>query len=333
MTRCDPGADRIVGMKEGHATVCRKALWIRCASNAATRVFDASAGCVERRLCPIFCCLKVGYFVVARSKTIVPLTRPQSPVRLSRRLLWGPASLVGFVLLWLLAVRLTGLPEFILPGPLAVAERLVDIAADGTLWRHTWATLSQLLLGLALGLSVAFGLGYAIARSRRLERALTPYIVASQAVPVVALAPLFVIWFGSGLLAKALICALIVFFPALVNTLVGLRGIAPELRDLLRVYRATPWQTLITLEIPAALPVLIGGLKIGATLAVIGAVVGEYVGSDRGLGYLINFARGTYDTPLVIAGVLTLVALALALYGAVAWLEARTVGWARQPEH
>jgi chaperonin cofactor prefoldin len=102
-----------------------------------------------------------------------------------------------------------------------------------------------------------------------------------------------------------------------------LEGIQAELRDLLRVYRATPWQTLITLEIPAALPVLIGGLKIGATLAVIGAVVGEYVGSDRGLGYLINFARGTYDTPLVIAGVLTLVALALALYG---------VGWSRRIE-
>lgn len=293
--------------------------------------FDAPIRLVARRPGPVFCS-KVGYFVVARSKTIAPVSRPSSPAHFAWRLLWGPVSLVVFLALWALAARLSGLPDFILPGPAVVATRLADVAADGTLWRHTWATLSQLLLGLAIGLIVAFGLGYAIARSRRLERALTPYIVASQAVPVVALAPLFVIWFGSGLLSKALICALIVFFPALVNTLVGLRGIPTELRDLLRVYRATPWQTLITLEIPAALPVLIGGLKIGATLAVIGAVVGEYVGSDRGLGYLINFARGTYDTPLVIAGVLTLVALALALYGVVAWLEARTVGWSRRIE-
>ncbi len=276
--------------------------------------------------------LEMGFFVVTQTKTVHTVPQPRSPVRFSWRWVWGPLSLAVFLLAWSAAVEWSGLPAFILPGPWAVAQRLATIAADGTLWHHTWATLSQLLLGLALGLSVAFGLGYLIARSNRLERALTPYIVASQAVPVVALAPLIVIWFGSGLLAKALICALIVFFPALVNTLVGLRGIAPELRDLLRVYRATPWQTLITLEVPAALPVLIGGLKIGATLAVIGAVVGEYVGSDRGLGYLINFARGTYDTPLVIAGVLTLVVLALLLYGAVAWLEARTVGWARHPQ-
>lgn len=267
---------------------------------------------------------------MAQSKTLPAVTRVGSASRIGLRWLWGPLSLAFFLGAWALVARLSGLPAFILPGPLAVGERLAAIVADGTLWRHAASTLSQLLLGLAIGLVVAFGLGYVIARSRRLERALTPYIVASQAIPVVALAPLIIIWFGSGVLAKALICALIVFFPALINTLVGLRGIPTELRDLLHVYRATPWQTLIKLEIPAALPVLIGGLKIGATLAVIGAVVGEYVGSDRGLGYLINFARGTYDTPLVIAGVLALIVLALGLYGAVAWLEARTVGWARR---
>lgn len=276
--------------------------------------------------------LEMGFFVVTQSKTVHSVPQPRAAFKFSWRWIWGPTSLLAFLLIWTVAAAWSGLPAFILPGPAAVGERWTAIALDGTLWRHTWATLSQILVGLALGLSVAFGLGYAIARSSRLERALTPYIVASQAVPVVALAPLIVIWFGSGLLAKALICALIVFFPALVNTLVGLRSIAPELRDLMRVYRATRWQTLVALEIPAAMPVLIGGLKIGATLAVIGAVVGEYVGSDRGLGYLINFARGTYDTPLVIAGVLTLVVLALGLYGAVAWLEARTVGWARHPQ-
>jgi NitT/TauT family transport system permease protein len=152
-------------------------------------------------------------------------------------------------------------------------------------------------------------------------------LVASQSVPVVAIAPLLVIWFGPGMFSKVLICSLTVFFPVLINTLVGLREVPQDLRELMRSLRATPAQTLRYLELPASLPVFLGGLRVGATLSVIGAIVGELVGSDRGLGFLINVGRGQYDTALVFVAVITLMVLAAALYGLILLLESRLLSW------
>jgi NitT/TauT family transport system permease protein len=232
-----------------------------------------------------------------------------------------PVSLAGGWLLWEGLARLSGFPAFILPLPAQVWARFLEVLANGQLAFHTGVTLSEVLGGLALGLALASGLGYLIAKSPGLERVLTPYIVASQSVPIVAIAPLLVIWFGSGLRSKVLICALIVFFPILINTVLGLRSIEPDLRDLLRSLKASRWQTFTKLELPAALPILLGGLKVGATLSVIGAVVGEFVGADRGLGFLINFAKGQYDTALVFVAVIGLVLIALGLFGVVTLLE------------
>lgn len=244
-----------------------------------------------------------------------------------------PITLLAGLLAWEAAARWSGLPAFMLPAPAAVGARLVRALADGSLVRHAGVTLSEILGGLSLGLTVAVGLGYALAKSRSVERLLAPYIVASQSVPIVAIAPLLVIWFGPGRLSKVLICALIVFFPVLINTVVGVRSVPEDLRDLMRSLRATRAQTFLRLEVPAAMPVLLGGLKVGATLSVIGAVVGEFVGADAGLGFLINVGRGLYDTALVFVAILVLVALALTLYGAVALLERRALGWhARDPQ-
>jgi NitT/TauT family transport system permease protein len=193
--------------------------------------------------------------------------------------------------------------------------------------RHTVVTFSEVIAGLALGAFLATALGYGLAKSTTLERVLSPYIVASQSIPIVAVAPLLVIWFGPGRLSKVLICALIVFFPVLVNTVVGVRSVPEELHDLMRSLRATKSQVFLKLEVPAAMPVLLGGLKIGATLSVIGAVVGEFVGSDQGLGFLINLGGGLYDTPLVFVAVFTLVAMALMLYSIVAAAERRLLAW------
>jgi NitT/TauT family transport system permease protein len=189
------------------------------------------------------------------------------------------------------------------------------------------------LLGLALGVSLATVLGYILARSLHLERLLSPYIVASQSIPIVAIAPLLVIWFGPGLSSKVLICALIVFFPVLVNTVVGVRSVPEDLRDLMRSLQATRWQTLKSLEAPAALPVFLGGLRIGATLSVIGAVVGEFVGAKSGLGFLVNVGRGIYDTALVFVAVFTLITMALILYGLVALIEKHLLKWQQRPEN
>jgi NitT/TauT family transport system permease protein len=241
-------------------------------------------------------------------------------------------SLLAAGLIWWLVSRLSGLPAFMLPAPATVAERFWEALRDGTLARHSAATLLEVLLGLAAGAGAAVILGYLLAKSRLLERILAPYLVASQAIPVVAIAPLLVIWFGPGMFSKVLICALIVFFPVLVNTVVGLRAVPEHLRDLMRSLHATRAQMLRYLEIPAALPVLLGGLRIGATLSVIGAVVGEFVGADRGLGFLINVGRGQYDTALVFAAVFTLVVMALSLYGLVVLLESRLLAWQRREQ-
>lgn len=243
------------------------------------------------------------------------------------RFLGAFGALVLFLLVWQALVMVFSLPAFILPSPLQVLERFGRALADGSLARHTAATLLEVLAGLTSGVLLASLLGYALAKSSFLENLLQPFLVASQAIPTVAIAPLLVIWFGPGVFSKILICTLIVFFPVLVNTVVGLRAVPANLRDLMRSLRASRWQTLRLLELPAALPVLLGGLRIGATLSVIGAVVGELVGADRGLGFLINVGRGQYDTALVFVGVITLVVMALLLYGSVLWLEKSLLRW------
>lgn len=257
-----------------------------------------------------------------------------SPLRKARRggIYWLPVSLGLAFILWYLVANLGGFPAFILPTPGLVLKRLLTALGDGTLLRHSAVTLSEVLIGLASGAGIATILGYLLAKSRAFERLLAPYIVASQSVPVVAIAPLLVIWFGPGLFSKVLICALIVFFPVLVNTIVGLRSVPEELHELMRSYQASHWQTFTQLEVPAALPVLLGGLRIGATLSVIGAVVGEFIGADRGLGFLINVGRGQYDTALVFVAVFALIGMALSLYGLVVWLEARLLSWQQRPE-
>jgi len=241
---------------------------------------------------------------------------------------WTPLATVLLALLaWQALAYFSGLPEFILPAPLLVWQRLLSALADGSLMQHTLATLREVLLGLLAGTIFATLIGYWIAKSRVFEQLASPFLVASQAVPVVAIAPLLIIWFGPGLFSKALICGLIVFFPVLVNTVVGLRAVPRALGELMRSLRASRWQTLRYLEIPAALPIFLGGLRIGATLSVIGAVVGELVGADEGLGFLINVARGQYDTAMVFVAVFTLVALALSLYGIILLLEKRFLAW------
>lgn len=239
-----------------------------------------------------------------------------------------PVSILVALAIWFVVTRTSQLPAFILPPPELVWDRLLRALDDGSLLRHVAVTAQEVVLGLLAGVAGASVLGYALARNPRLERALAPYVVASQSVPIVAIAPLLVIWFGPGLLSKTLICALIVFFPILINTIVGLHSVPNELRDLMRSLHASRWQTFRLLELPAALPVFLAGLRIGATLAVIGAAVGELVGADRGLGFLINLGRGQYDTALVFVAVFALVAIALLLYGAVVLLEARLL-WYR----
>jgi NitT/TauT family transport system permease protein len=264
-----------------------------------------------------------------------PINNNNNAKRHGLPVLWEILLLFGMLLvlfaLWEWLVRLADYPPFLLPSPTLVYQRFVAAIQDGLLVQHVLVTLQEIAGGLLLGLSVAFVIGYLLAKSHVLERMLAPYIVASQAIPIVALAPLLVIWFGSGSLSKVFVCALTLFFPVLINTIVGVRSVERDLVELMRSLQASRWATFRYLELPASLPVVFGGLKVGVTLSVIGAVVGEFVGSDRGLGFLVNLARGLFDTPLMFVALFTLMFLALALYGLVALMERWLLRW-RYPQ-
>ena len=259
-----------------------------------------------------------------------PATYPPHGIRRWQQAWVVPLSLIVAVALWQVTAEVSRLPAFMLPSPVEVWSRLLRAVSDGSLVRHTWTTLGEVLGGLSLGMSVALSLGYVLAKSPTAERLLAPYIVASQSIPTVAIAPLLVIWFP-GRLSKILVAALIVFFPVLVNSIVGVRSVPEELKDLMRSLRATRWQVFAKLEAPAAMPVILGGLKVGATLSVIGAVVGEFVGSDAGLGFLINVGRGQYDTALVFVAIMVLIVMALGFYAIVDRLERRLLRWRADP--
>jgi NitT/TauT family transport system permease protein len=239
----------------------------------------------------------------------------------------GLLSVLAGLLAWHLLARYSGLPNFILPSPLSVWSRFLRAVGDGSLPYHTAITLLEIVLGLLAGVLFATLVGYILAKSRSLERILSPYLVASQAIPVVAIAPLLVIWLGDGILSKVVICALIVFFPVLVNTIVGIRAVPISLYDLMNSLHASRTQILWKVEVPASLPVFLGGLRIGATLSVIGAIVGELVDAEEGLGFLLQLGDFQYDTPMVFVAVFTLIALALMLYGIVTLLEKRFLKW------
>lgn len=243
-----------------------------------------------------------------------------------RRIGTALLSLLAFLAIWKLATILGDYPTFILPAPEVVLDRAARAVASGVLWEHASATLLEVILGFTAGATAAVLTGIALGKSVLVERVLSPYIVAAQAVPILALAPLLDIWFGGGLLARVVICALIVFFPIAIATMVGIRSTDPLLDEMLRSLGAGPTQRTRLLEIPSALPVIFGGLRVGVTLAVIGAVVAEWAGASAGLGVLINIAnQGLFDTPLMFVALAVLAVIGLAFHGLVVLVERRLV--------
>jgi NitT/TauT family transport system permease protein len=236
-------------------------------------------------------------------------------------------ALVAFVAAWKGIVVAGNYPPFFLPSPELVAERFARGWVDGTIGPHAARTLVEIGLGFGIGAGLALIVGYVLARLPLAERLLSPYLVAAQATPILALAPLLAHWFGPGLTAKIVICALIVFFPVAISTMVGIRAVDAGLLELARSLRASRWQIVRTLEIPAAMPAIFGGLRVGVTLAVVGAIVGEWSGTDRGLGLLVNLARGSlFDIPLMFAALVTIALMGVALYALVVVVERALVG-------
>jgi NitT/TauT family transport system permease protein len=225
---------------------------------------------------------------------------------------------------WQFIVTTTGISDFILPAPLEILK--VTIRFFPQLLRHTWTTTAEILLGFAIGNVIAVAMAVAIVNSRIVERTLYPLIIASQTIPKVALAPLFLIWFGSGLTPKVVITAIVCFFPTVVNTVQGLRATDERAIDLLRLVAASRRQVFVKLQFPSALPYFFAGLKISIALAVIGAIIGEWVGANSGLGYLIMYSTQTVRTDLMFAALLVVSVLGMVLY-LIAVLFERLFSW------
>lgn len=247
----------------------------------------------------------------------------------SRLALW--AARVGVAVfalgVWIGYIRLWKIPSYVLPHPADVLHKLVQQVGSGDIFPHVIATAQEAGLGFLTGSVMAVLIGTLISRSRFAEDVLRPYIIASQTTPLVVLAPLFLVWFGFGILPKVLIAAIICFFPLLVNVMAGLGSIQATERQLFRSLGASKWQTFIRLEVPRALPFVFAGFRITVVLSVIGSVVGEFVGAKAGLGYLAVTAAGNMDTELLFVSVVMLMAMGLTLYLLVVEAERRVLFW------
>lgn len=235
-------------------------------------------------------------------------------------------SFVAVLLLWQGAVWIFRPPPFLLPGIDRVVGRLVAFGAG---WpKHVVATVEGIMLGFVV--AVVFGVvgAVVIVYSDTLRRALTPLLVTLQIIPKIAFAPLILVWFGVGLTSKVTVAFLVAFFPVLINTAVGLVHVEPDLLDLARSIRAPATWVFFRIRFPNSLPYFFAGLRVASTLAVIGAIIGEFVGSDAGLGYLIVVANNQMDTALGLAAIVLISAIGLALYGAILAVERLCTPWA-----
>ncbi len=244
--------------------------------------------------------------------------------RLIRRLTPFAGVLV-FLLVWEIAVIVTKAPAYLLPPPTVIFQTFVDEFAK--LAFHGWVTLYEMLLGYGLAVAVAIPLAIAITSSERFDRFTMPTLLFFQVVPKVAVAPLFLVWFGVGAMPKVLVAFLISFFPIVIDAAVGLRSMSAEMRDLARSMGATRMQLFAQFRLPTSLPYLFSGLKVAATLAVAGAVVGEFVGADKGLGYLLLVTNSNLETALMFATLFALTLIGLLFFYAVEFLEALLIPW------
>ena len=246
-------------------------------------------------------------------------------LRLARRYAPPLLLIVLLFVVWQLGTWLTGVPKWLLPSPLQVI--VAGIEARELLGPHTWQTLKETWLGLGLSLVVGLSLALAIDFSAVLRRTLYPVLVASQTVPILALAPLLIIWFGYGILPKVIVVALVCFFPIVVSTADGLRVADPDLIHLLRAMGASRRQIFTKVRFPAALPSFFSGLKIAITYSVVGAVIGEWVGASQGLGIFMIRSSKNFLTDRVFAAIAITSLLSILMFGAVLLLERWLLPW------
>ena len=234
-------------------------------------------------------------------------------------------------MLWDLAIRLFKIPAYLIPPPWEVVKQLVNewprLLTES--WKTTLATLGGFGLTIVIGIPIAMVIAY----SRLVESYVYPLLVFSQSIPKVAIAPLFVVWFGFGIFPKVISAFLLGFFPVVVSTVMGFKSVEPDMLDLARSMGASRLQTFFKISLPQALPQIFSGLKVSVTLAVVGAVVGEFVGSNSGIGYVLQVANGNFDLPLMFAALVVLSSIGVVLFVAVDLVERVMIPWHASQRH
>ena len=244
-----------------------------------------------------------------------------------------PAIAIALVLAWQGYVTWSGVSAFIVPPPGSVWQAWLAMLASPRAWGHTGTTVAETAMGFAWGSLAGIALGVIIGRVRWLELTLNPFVIATQVVPKVAFVPLFVVWFGFGPTSKVIVAAVLAFFPILSNTVLGTKSVDPGYRDVMSSLNATRWQIFRRLELPSAMPLILTGMEVGIVLALIGAIVGEYLGGNAGLGFMMIERMNAYETAALFAVMLQMSLLGFMFYFAIGLLRRLLIGWHQSAGH
>ena len=232
-----------------------------------------------------------------------------------------------FIALWWIYVAVKHVPAYILPSPPKVWSSLVKMFVKGTVYAHLWTTTYEVILGFVIGAFLGIVLGYVFIKIDALKTMLMPYLIFLQTAPKIALVPLFVVWFGIGLVSKVVLIISMVLFPVLSGMMLGLESIPPDVRNLMKILKASKWQVFSQVEMQYSLPALFASLKVGIVQAVIGAIVAEWMSGKQGLGYILTYASSTYGTPMLLAGIIVTIILGIATYQVISVLEDKFLYW------
>ena len=245
-------------------------------------------------------------------------------------------TFLGFLLIWQLVVMILGIKEFILPTPITTFSYLLvpQLASQYEWFTHIKTTLIEIIIGFSVTAFVGVFVAVVVTWSRLLRHIIMPIITLFNSLPKIALAPLFLLWFGYGIIPNVMIAFLISFFPIVINTTAGLNAVEENLLDLVNYLHASKWQVFVKIRLPNSLPYIFSGFKISATLCVVGVIVGEFIASTQGLGFLLKSAQGLMDTPPMFASLILISILGLSFFGLITLLERWVMPWQqnqRQP--
>ncbi len=244
-----------------------------------------------------------------------------------RKIILPALFLPLFLIVWELYIRLFHVPNYLLPGPAELADSMVKLFVSGDIMKHIRVTMEEILMGTVIGIVIGLILGYIMAKIRFIERLIMPFVIIIQTAPKISLAPLFILWMGLGIESKAALVILVVSFSIMINEVSAIRSIEDNVYNLMKVLKASKWQTFCKIEVPYSIEMMLSGIKLALTQAMTGAVIGEMIGAKAGLGYLLTLGSETYDIKMILNAVILLSVIGLALYLISEFVEKKALYW------